>query len=201
MGYYIRVLSTSSKCIPVSYLQSAIEKDKLRATISVEDGTSDDWTQLLLAHDDGTEIACIERNVVQEDSLGSDEIGEFVDEVEDCKPASAAKWLIEYFSRIQCIYSFQLLGGTDQSNGWNILGAIKNRIWSYAPSIIQADFEGFSNEKGYHILWQFGDTVSGDWWVGVLQDGQWKHFQMDLGNRQQREAFFEGRVPEGAKLA
>jgi hypothetical protein len=154
-----------------------------------------------LSHADGREIASIERNLVQHGSLGSEELAEFADEIPDCKPANAAKWLLEYFPRIRCIYAFQLLSGTEHKNGWEILGAVKNRIWSFAPSILQADSEGFTNEDGYHILWQFSDSVEGDWWMGVLRDGQWKHFQMDLGNQMQREAFFRGEVPDGAKLA
>jgi hypothetical protein len=37
--------------------------------------------------------------------------------------------------------------------------------------------------------------------MGVLQNGYWQHFQMDLGNRKQRESFFERKVPDGAKPA
>ena len=66
---------------------------------------------------------------------------------------------------------------------------------------MQADREGFSNEDGYHILWQFSESAKGDWWMGVLRDGSWTHFQMDLGNLKQRESFFQGLVPDGAKLA
>jgi RNA polymerase sigma factor (sigma-70 family) len=61
--------------------------------------------------------------------------------------------------------------------------------------------QGFSNEDGYHILWQFSDSVDGEWWMGVLQDGRWQHFQMDLGNRKQRESFFQGQIPDGTKPA
>ena len=71
------------------------------------------------------------------------------------------------------------------------LSAVKNRIWSFAPSILLADNEGFSNEDGYHILWQFSGSVNGPWWMGVLCDDHWRHFRMDLGNREHREAFLE----------
>jgi hypothetical protein len=199
MGYYVRVLSTSSDCIPLSVLQSTLEKENLRASLSTDEDTSDDWEQLALIHDDGREIASIERNPVQEGSLGAEELAEFAEEVAGGKPANAASWLLDYFTRVRCIYAFQLLSGTDHKNGWEILGAIKSRIWSFAPSILQADREGFSNEDGYHILWQFSDSVDGDWCMVVIQDGQWRHFQMDLGNREQREAFFQGQVPDNAK--
>jgi hypothetical protein len=108
--------------------------------------------------------------------------------------------LLNYFPGVRCIYAFQVLSGTYQRNGWEILGAVKNRIWSAAPSILQADNEGFSNEEGYHILWQFSDSVEGDWWMAVLHDGQWNPFRMDLGNRNQRESFFRGQIPNDAKL-
>jgi len=74
-------------------------------------------------------------------------------------------------------------------------------LWGFAPSVIQADGEGFTNEDGYHILWQFSDSVSGSWWMGVLQGGEWKHFQMELANHQHREAFFRGEIPKGVKTA
>lgn len=199
MGYYVRVLSTSADCVSLSELQATIKKEKLRATLSADAG-SDDWEQLILSHDDGREIASIERNLVEEGSLGADELAEFADEVAECKPANAAQWLLEYFQRIRCIYAFQVLSGTDHKNGWEILDAVKNRIWTAAPSIFQADNEGFSNEEGYHILWQFSDSVDGDWWMAVLQDGRWNCFEMDLGTQEHRESFFQGQIPDGAKL-
>ena len=201
MGYYVRVLSTSTDCVPLSALQAALEKERQQAILSVEDGATNEWAQLVLSHADGREIACIERNLVQEGSLGSDELAEFADEIAECRPVNAAKWLLDYFPRVRCIYVFQLLSGTDHKNGWEILGAVKNQIWSFAPSILQADLEGFSNEAGYHILWQFSDSVDGDWWMGVLREGQWAHFKMDLGNREHRKSFFQGKIPPGVMPA
>jgi hypothetical protein len=201
MGYYVRVLSTAADCVPLLVLQSLLEKKKLKATLSADEGASANWTQLILSHTDGQEIASIERNLVEEGSLASEELAEFADEITDCKPANAAKWLIDYFPRVRCIYAFKVLSGVEHKNGWEILGAVKNCIWSSASSVIQADNEGFSNEDGYHIIWQFSDSVDGDWWMGVLIGGQWKHFQMDLGNRKHRESFFQGQIPDGARLA
>ncbi len=201
MGYYVRVLSTSADCVPLSALQATLANHKLRATLSADEGETDDWAQLILSHADGPEIASIERNLVENGSLASDELEEFAEEVAGGKPASAAKWLLDYLPRVRCIYAFQVLSGTEHKNGWEILGAVKNRIWSSAPSILQSDNEGFSNEDGYHILWQFNDAVDGNWWMGVLRDGLWQHFQMDLGNRKQRESFFKGQIPDGIKLA
>lgn len=200
MPYYIRVLSTSADSVSLSDLQSAIERDNLRAMLSAEEDADEDWTQLILRHTDGREIALIERNLVEEGSLGAEELAEFADEVAECKPANAARWLLDYFRRVQCIYAFQVLSGSDYKNGWEILGAVKSHIWSAAPSILQADNEGFSNEEGYHILWQFSDSVNGTWWMAVMKDGQWNPFQMELVDHKQRESFFQDQIPKGAKL-
>jgi hypothetical protein len=201
MGYYVRVLSTSVACVPLSSLRSALAEEKLLATLSPESRASDDWARLILRHNDEREIASIERNPVEDRSLGSKELVEFAEDVAGCMPTNAAKWLLDYFRRVRCVYAIQVLSGTDHKNGWEILGAVKNRIGSFAPAIFQADNEGFSNEEGYHILWQFSDSVEGSWWMGVLCKDQWKHFRMDLGNREHRDAFLQGHIPEGVEFA
>jgi hypothetical protein len=195
VGYYVRVLSTSDSRISLSELQAALDDKQLKATLTIEDESEDDWTQITLSHLSGQPIALLERNVVEASSLGSEELAEFAAEVADCKPASAAQWLLEYFPRVKCVYAFQVLSGTYKENGWDILDAVRQRIWSAAPAILQADNEGFSNEAGYHILWQFDDSVDGPWSMAVLSDRQWQEFEMDLGNRAHREAFLQGKVP------
>ncbi len=141
MPYYIRVLSTAAECIPLGTLQSRLKDSKLEAVLSADQGTQDDWEQLILQHSDGPEIASIERNPVEAGSLGAEELAEFADEIADAKPASAVPWLLEYFGRVKCIYAFQLLSGTDHKNGWDILDVVRNPISSYAPSILRADGE------------------------------------------------------------
>ena len=103
---------------------------------------------------------------------------------------------------MRTISAFQVLNGVYEENGWERLGAIKGKLWNELGGIFQADGEGFSNEHGYHILWQFSDGVTGPWWMGVLsQDGSWTHFQMELGNGAQREQFLNGEGPAGVTLA
>ena len=94
-----------------------------------------------------------------------------------------------------------MLSGTDHLNGWEIFGTLKQALWSFAPSILQADNEGFTNEDGYHILWQFNDDVSGKWWMGVARDGGWDHFEMELGAPDHRESFLRGEVPSGLRTS
>jgi hypothetical protein len=200
MGYYTRVLTTRKDCVPISVLAGALKKERCRAVIQTEDDPGD-WNQAILTHPGGPEIAAIERNPVVEGSLGAEELQEFHDELDGALPRSGAAWLREFFPRVRCIYAFQHLSGTEKKSGFSALSAVRNALWGAAPAVLQADGEGFSNEEGYAILWQFPDSVSGEWWMGTLENGKWVHFQMDRGNREHRRAFLNGEVPAGTRRA
>jgi hypothetical protein len=202
MGYYTRVLTTKESCVPVAVLSAALSKSASKARIHSDVDTDvDDWEQLTLSQPDGCEIASIERSVVEEGSLGEAEIQEFEDELDTTLPESSGAWLREFFPRVRCVYSFQHLSGSHSDEGFGALQAVRNSIWAQAPAIIQADGEGFTNEDGYQITWDFSESVTGAWWMGLLREGKWVHFQMDLGNSSHRTAFKNGGVPAGVKLA
>jgi hypothetical protein len=197
MGYYIRVLGTNPAAIPAEHLRAAASP----GVIDLNVGDDHQWQQLLLKHASGQEIAIIERNAVVAGELGGEELQEFIDEVPFYEPTSAAVWLGSYLPKVNVIYAFQLLGGTDLDDGWTLLHRVYNAVWSFTGGILQADGEGFSNEEGYTILWQFPESAQGAWNVGVLLDGsRWAHFEMDLGSLEHREAFRRGQVPPGARL-
>lgn len=196
MGYYIRVLGTSLANVPLQELRERASP----ALIEADESADDMWKQLVLKHASGPEIAVIEKNPVAEGERGGEELKEFLDEIPLHQPAPAVVWLQDYLPTVKVIYAFQLLSGTDVNDGWTPLHGVYNTIWKFADGILQADGEGFSNQEGYTILWQFGETATGMWNVGVLVDGSWRHVGIDLGNEQHRVAFRHGQVPDGAKL-
>jgi hypothetical protein len=196
MGYRIRILGKKLASPPLEELRRAAGP----AMIEADEGVGDNWEALILKHESGTHIALIEKNPVVEGQLGFDEIQEFIDEVSHYKPESAAAWLKNYLPSVAIIYSFQLLHGTEIDDGFARLHKVYDVVWKYAGGILQADQEGFTNEEGHTILWQFYDHVSGPWDAGVLgPDDHWINFKMDLGDRAHREAFWRGEVPAGAK--
>jgi hypothetical protein len=201
MGYYIRVLGTSE--MPgIDRLRERLQTDQLAVTIDLSDGTEDAWTQLVASHAGGTEICVIERNPVAPGELGTAELEELIDDVEGCEPASAVHWLQDFLPRVKAIYAFQILhAGAEQGGGWQAIHSLQGEIWGTTKGILQADGEGFSNESGHHILWQFSASAKGPWNLAVLgSDGNWVSFEMDLGNKSQREEFKAGKVPAGAQL-
>lgn len=153
------------------------------------------WQSLLLSSDDDVEIAVLECHPVYPGSIGDDQIADFLEEIRDARPESGAAWLRDFLAEVKTIYSFEHLQGAEFEDGSNALHALRSAIFQRGESILQADLEGFTNEDGHHIVWQFADTVSGAWNMAVLQDGTWHPFKMDLGDPDQREAFLSGVVP------
>jgi hypothetical protein len=200
MGDALRVLARSDGLVPASRLERRLQRDGLPARIEKRDGAPTSWTRLLLRHRKGSEIALIERKPVEDDDLGAEELERLRDELRRFKPDPAARWLEEYLDQVQCLYVFQLLGGVGEEGGWDAVHAVQWEIWMTLGGILQADGEGFSNEDGSHILWQFPEDVAGTLSMAVLDPAnRWVPFEMDLGDPDHRRAFLAGQVPEGAR--
>ncbi|GIK11288.1 MAG: hypothetical protein BroJett001_33540 [Chloroflexota bacterium] len=201
MGYYIRVLGEKSNPISPSQIQQwLLDEGFVNIVVIAASGDDENWQQVLVKRKRGKELFTIERNIVAANSLGFEEIQEFVDEIESAKPVSAAKWLKGYLPKVKVIYAFQILFGNGKSDDWKILHTLQGKIWKTVGGILQADNEGFSNKNGYHILWQFSDHAKGMWNMAVRNIfGGWNKFQMDLGNLEHRKAFQEGKVPKRVK--
>lgn len=200
MGHYIRVLSPNPVRVKMSRLTEALEE--LGAPVALS-GDSDEtnWRQMILAHPEGKDIAVVECDLVEKGSLAEEEIGELLEEIAEAQPASAAAWLQTYLPKVKAIYAIQVVAGANEGEGWDVVDTIRNALLAHAGGIIQADNEGFSNEEGYHILWQFDEDVEGAWWMAVLKNGKWVKFEMDLGDPDHRAAFQAGKVPGGVSLA
>ena len=192
MAYYTRVFSQDEEFPPFDELAQWVRTEHPDYKLNIEDGTEDEWETLLLSGNDEVEVALIERIPV----FDPEDVAEFIDELEECKPESGVQWLKEYLAAVKTIYAFHHLQGSETEEGSNTLHALRSHLWERGDAIIQADGEGFTNEDGYHIVWQFSDSVSGPWNMGIFQDGIWYHFKMDLGDPDHRAAFLNGEVPE-----
>jgi hypothetical protein len=202
MGYYIRVLGTSNPNIHIEELIRGLTAEGLIAKFNIDQNESaDNWTVIRISNSDGNALMQIERNPVMEGELGGEEIEEFKDDIKEYKPNSAVKWLTKYFDKVKVIYAFQLLDASIDEENSSIVNSIKSTIWNKIGGILQADNEGFSNEDGYHILWQFPEEVTGEWNMAIRNFwGNWTNFKMDLEDKNQREEFSNGKIPKKAKL-
>ncbi len=196
MPYSTRVLSKQDEFPSFEELAQFVRDAHPYYRLTVESGEEEEWESLLLSGEDQVEVAVLERNPVEIGSVGQDALAEFVDELEDCKPESGVEWLTEYLAEVKTLYAFQHLQGSETEEGGNVLHALRSHLWERGDAIIQADNEGFTNEEGFHIVWQFSDSVSGPWNMAVYKDDMWYQFKMDLGDPDHREAFLAGEVPE-----
>lgn len=180
-------------------IKAELANRKIECLVETDDGP-DDWEYFDLCHLDKTVIARVERNPVVEGGLGSEELKEFIENIQTDKPDSAVKWLTEYLPQVKSIYAFQILHGTDVQDGWDKLDVVREVIGRFAPSIHHADQEGFYFADGGYFLWQFSDTIKGTIPMAVMKDGMWVKFLMNIGDQTQREFFWKGAIPPGAKL-
>lgn len=203
MGYRMRVYALSEEPISVSQMQGRIQDEGIAATIEAETGEENCWEHIVFTHkDNGDVIAYIERDLVIPDSIGGEEIAELISDLEQTKPPSAARFLRGFFQRVKIIYIFQIgFKGADRGDGWDAIHTVQSQMIEEREGILHADLEGFSNEDGYQITWEFVDSAMGEWTMAVLDtNDHWIAFRMDLGSKEHRDAFREGRVPPGLQM-
>ncbi len=201
MGYYIRVLGSEDPDIHIDELVQSLAKEGLTAKFEL-DPTDEPrkWTMLDILNENGEPLAQLERNPVVDGELGQEELDEFKENIKDYKPVSAVNWLTTFFKKVKVIYAFQMFNAAFEGRNFEVVSNIKTTLWNKTNGILQADGEGFSNEDGYHILWQFSDMVTGDWSCAVRNWlGKWDKFVIDLGDTTQRKEFQAGKVPKKAR--
>jgi hypothetical protein len=201
VSYYTRVLSKDEEFPSFPELAERVLAEYPEYRLTVEEGSEEEWESLLLAGTDEVEVALVERKPVWDGSAGQDEVADFLEDLEDCQPASGVEWLTGYLGEVKTIYALQHLQGSETVDGSNVLHALRSWLWERGDAIQQADGEGFTNEEGYHIVWQFSDAAAGPWNMAVLDEGVWLQFTMDLGDPEHREAFLAGEAPSDLPVA
>jgi hypothetical protein len=199
MSYAVTLYSTSEGRVPVDEIAAAVGDDH---RVSISDGGESDWTCLLIETAAGEGAFELERHTISSGAYLAEEIDELVDDLAGAEPRNAAQWVAGYLAGCRSIHRLIFLDkGFDAERGHlpsEILATCRDHV---GGGIVEADLEGFSNEEGYLITWDFEDDVSGTWAAAVLgRDGIWITFRMDLGDPDQRAAFRAGRVPDGAIL-
>jgi hypothetical protein len=199
MPYRMEVFSLSQASIPVSQIQAILQKKEIQATIDVDPGEEDCWTAIHLAHKhNGDHIAFVERELVLPNSLADRVIAEKISYLGETKPPTAARYLRGFLQRVKTIYFFQILYAADRDDGWKAIHTVQSQMIDELRGILHSDLEGFRNEEGFQITWEFVDSVKGECAMAVLDpNDRWIAFRMELGNKEHRAAFCEGRIPPG----
>lgn len=195
MGYYVRVLTPEPKPFPTALLENAVRP--FGANVAGDLGIAD-WNEVVVTSSANDLVCTIERNEVMPGSLGEEEIAEFRELIGDGPPTSGADWLHRYLDSVRTIYAFEVASG-NFADEFEVLDAAREAIRTSVGGILQADLEGFTNEEGFYVFWEFANGTGGEIWMAVLKDGEWQMFKMDVSNREHRAAFEAGEVPEGVE--
>lgn len=166
--------------------------------------TPGDWREMTLYLDEGEAVVDVLKLTAgspQFDEAIEETVRGLLDAPSPIKPEKAVRWLCQYMKKVQVIYNFTPLGALDSELGWELFDTVWSRVKKEIPGIVYCQGEGFTNESGAQITYEFTSGLSGYVKAAVLADDseegsdRWQEFLLDLASPEQKEAFEEGRVP------
>lgn len=194
MGEYARLITKSSNKIDIEQLKNSLEQDM---EIEVVGSSNEVWEKLILKRNDYNQIIAeiIEVKNIEEEKQ------ELIKGLDGSKPENGAEWVKEYIKNSNKIYRFELFEGVEDQYGWYSFEAVREAVWECCGGIMQNDGEGYRNEEGFFIVWQFEYEVEGPYEAAVLnRDGSWSCFEMELSNEEHIKEFKAGKVPNGLEI-
>lgn len=202
MGQIVRILTKDEKYIPLSEIRNYLYLKNLKCSLKLEYGTEAEWKEVSVQCEN-VEIFFIERDNINDDAIAKKELKDFKKILKKATPASAAEWLQDYLEDVEVVYAIEIFPEIADYSGFEVLSSVQNFIFKQLSSaIIQSNNEGFTNEDGFHILWQFtSKDIHGKCYSAILdRSGSWVPFILDLSNEDQILDFQDGIVPNDAAL-
>jgi hypothetical protein len=202
MGDYLRLLTVSDREIPLANLQRAATSG---AVWSVEHpGTLGNYLAIGPEPNDLEKVwATVERNPVGPDTLGAEEVAEFIDSLEAGGPPSAARWLSDYLETIRAIYAIRVYPEAiaDNPEAIDTVFAVRTAVRGAVGGIGQCDGQGFTNEDDRLIWCDPSTNPSGQTQAAILDEatGEWIAFDLNLDDPDELAAFVDGELPEAAR--
>jgi hypothetical protein len=202
MGDYLRLLTVSDRDIPLASLQRAAS---VGAVWSVDHpGMLGNY----LAIGPETHVfqniwATVERNPVGPNTLGAEEVAEFIDRLEAGGPPSASRWLSDYLETVRAIYAIRIYPEAmgDDAHALEAVYAIRTALRDAVGGIGQWDGQGFTNEAD-HLIWcDPADNPQGPTTAALLDEstGEWITFDLNLSDPEELSAFLRGEIPPAAR--
>jgi hypothetical protein len=199
MGDYLRLLTVSDREIPLASLQRAAN---IGAVWSVEHpGTLGNYLAVGPEPNDLENVwATVERNPVGPNTLGAEEVAEFIDSLEAGGPPSAVRWLSDYLETIRAIYAIRVYPESIAENPEAIdtVFAIRTAVRDAVGGIGQCDGQGFTNEDDRLIWCDPSTSPSGQTQAAILDEatGEWIPFDLNLDDPEELAAFVRGELPD-----
>ena len=201
MGDYLRLLTVSDREVPLATLQRAASGG---AVWSV-DHPETPGNYLAIGPETNAlqkSWATVEHNPVSPNTLGAEEIAEFVGRLGAGGPPSAVRWLGEYLPRVRAIYAIRISpeAMTEDPDAVDAVFAIRTALRDLVGGIGQWDGQGFTNEHDQLIWCDPADHAEGVTAAAQLDEStcEWVPVEVDLSDPAQLAAFLKGEIPRGA---
>jgi hypothetical protein len=179
MGDYLRLLTVNDRDIPLATLQRAVPN----VAIWSVDHPGILGNYLAIGGEPGAlqnVWATIERNPVAPNTLGAEEVAEFIDSLDAGGPSSAVRWLGESLETIRAVY------------------AVRSAVRAAVGGIGQWDGHGFTNEDDRLIWCDPRMDLRGMTEAALLDEstGEWFPFELNLDDPEDLSGFLRGEVPK-----
>jgi hypothetical protein len=198
MGDYLRLLTVNDREIPLAALQRAVP---FGAVWSVDHpGMLGNY--LAIGPESGAAAnlwATIERNPVGPNTLGAEEVAEFIDSLESGGPPAAIRWLNDYLETVRTIYAIRIYPEAilGHPHALDAVYAVRRALREAVGGIGQWDGSGFTNEEDRLIWFDPRADLKGKTDAAILDEssGEWIGFELDLEDPDERASFLRGDIP------
>ena len=201
MGDYLRLLTVSDREIPLASLQRAVS---VGAVWSVDHpGMLGNYLAIGPESNDLQNVwATVERNPVGPNTLGAEEVAEFIDSLESGGPPSAVRWLSDYLETVRAIYAIRIYPESmgDDPAAVEAIEAIRSAVRDAVGGIGQWDGQGFTNEDD-RLIWCNPSTgPKGNVRAAILDEstGDWIPCDLNLDDPEELANFLRGEPPRVA---
>jgi hypothetical protein len=202
MGDYLRLLTVSDREIPLVNLQRAA---KGGAVWSVDHpGMLGNYLAIGPEPNVLQNVwATIERNPVGPNTLGAEEVADFLDRLDAGGPPSAVRWLSDYLESVRAIYAIRIYPEAIAAHSAAIdsVYAIRTALREAVGGIGQWDGHGFTNEED-HLIWcDPAEQPQSTTTAAILDEstGEWIPFELNLSDSDALSAFLRGEMPHAAR--
>ncbi|SIO58612.1 hypothetical protein SAMN05444166_5745 [Singulisphaera sp. GP187] len=202
MGDYLRLLTASDREIPLATLQRAAN---IGAVWSVDHpGTLGNYLAIGPDPNDSQNVwATIECNPVAPNTLGAEEVAEYIDSLDSGGPPAAVRWLSDYLETVRAIYAIRVYPEPMSHSPAAIeaILAIRTALRTAVGGVGQWDGQGFTNEDD-RLIWCHPSThPKGSVRAALLDEstGEWIPCELNLGHPEQLSAFVRGEVHRSAR--
>lgn len=202
MGDYLRLLTVDDRHIPLATLQRAVP---FGAVWSVDHpGMLGNYLALGPIAENRHDVwATIELNPVGPNTLGAEEVAEFIDSLERGGPPSAARWLGDYLETVRAIYAIRVYpeAVSRHAQAIDAVFAVRSALRATVGGVGQWDGQGFTNEDDRLIWTSRETTLHGRTDAALLDEstGLWIPIELNLDDPHALAAFLRGESPEASE--